>query len=273
MHNGDDTAYYLHQGFRVVAVEADPTLVEQAARRFAEAVRLGRLAILNVGIAEKAGSAPFWISDECTIWNSFDRRIAARNGSRHHAIVVETRRFADILDEFGTPHYLKVDIERYDEVCVRGLGGRPLPRFMSVEAECVGDNEEIGEAESLATLELLHEIGYRKFKLISQEEFTAATRSDVLMLMRRAVRSATCGKLRVLGLERIAREWLPESRLRRKHRYQFPYGSSGPWGEEANGRWLRFEQARRLYLTARRRHFRRPKVPKYSFWHDWHATY
>ena len=30
MNNGDDTAYYLSLGFRTVAIEADPELVEQA---------------------------------------------------------------------------------------------------------------------------------------------------------------------------------------------------------------------------------------------------
>lgn len=27
MHNGDDTAYYLHRGYRVVAIEANPAWV------------------------------------------------------------------------------------------------------------------------------------------------------------------------------------------------------------------------------------------------------
>jgi len=273
MHNGDDTAYYLHQGFRVLAIEADPVLVEQATKRFAREVCSGRLKILNVGIGEKAGSAEFWISDDCTIWNSFDRRIAARNGSRHHAIIVETRRRCDILEDCGTPHYLKVDIERRDQLCVSDLIGRPLPRFISVESECLGDSEEIGEVESLATLTLLRQAGYSQFKLISQHDFSAATQSDGLFLVRKAVRSAAYGKLRVLGLGRIAQGWLPEGRLSRKHRYRFPYGSSGPWGEDADGRWLSFEQARRLYIRVRQRHFRRPGLPKYSFWHDWHATY
>ena len=33
MNNGDDTAYYLHRGFRVVAVEADPILCAAATTR------------------------------------------------------------------------------------------------------------------------------------------------------------------------------------------------------------------------------------------------
>jgi 16S rRNA A1518/A1519 N6-dimethyltransferase RsmA/KsgA/DIM1 with predicted DNA glycosylase/AP lyase activity len=34
MNNGDDTAYYLRRGFRVVAIEADTRLVRCAAERF-----------------------------------------------------------------------------------------------------------------------------------------------------------------------------------------------------------------------------------------------
>ena len=43
MHNGNDAAFYLHQGYRVVAIEADPVFVEQAKWRFAQEIREGRL--------------------------------------------------------------------------------------------------------------------------------------------------------------------------------------------------------------------------------------
>jgi len=38
MNNGDDSAYYLSLGFRVVAIEANPELVEQAKLRFAREI-------------------------------------------------------------------------------------------------------------------------------------------------------------------------------------------------------------------------------------------
>ena len=34
MNNGDDTAYYLTRGFRVVALDANPALCEGARKRF-----------------------------------------------------------------------------------------------------------------------------------------------------------------------------------------------------------------------------------------------
>src|SRR5208337_928274 len=63
MHHGDDTAFYLHQGFRVLAIEADPQLVEAAIRRFRSKLSSGRLTILNVGVAETAGTGTFWICE------------------------------------------------------------------------------------------------------------------------------------------------------------------------------------------------------------------
>jgi hypothetical protein len=54
MNNGDDTAYYLRRGFRVVAIEADPRLAKSAAERFGTQISSGQLRILNIGIAKKA---------------------------------------------------------------------------------------------------------------------------------------------------------------------------------------------------------------------------
>jgi len=39
MHNGDDTAYYLWRGFRVVAIEPNPELVATAANRRSGSVK------------------------------------------------------------------------------------------------------------------------------------------------------------------------------------------------------------------------------------------
>jgi FkbM family methyltransferase len=61
-HVGHDTAYYLHRGYRVVAVDANPKLVAQVGERLASHVRAGRLTLLNVGIAATAGEFDLWLS-------------------------------------------------------------------------------------------------------------------------------------------------------------------------------------------------------------------
>jgi FkbM family methyltransferase len=63
MHNGDDTAYYLRRGFRVVAIEPNPTLVATASERFCREIEAGELKILNVGVAAEDGELPFWVCE------------------------------------------------------------------------------------------------------------------------------------------------------------------------------------------------------------------
>jgi hypothetical protein len=64
MNNGDDTAYYLSLGFRVIAIEANPELVANAKFRFLREIMAGRLTLASVGIAEEEGQFPFWICEK-----------------------------------------------------------------------------------------------------------------------------------------------------------------------------------------------------------------
>ena len=273
MHDGSDTAFYLQQGYAVVAIEADPDLASAAAARFAAAINDGQLTILNVGIAERAGKATFWIADDNSVWNSFDVRIASRNGGRHHAIQIETTRFEDVLKTFGVPVYLKVDIEGYDALCVKDVGPGRLPRFISVESECAGDGDELSPKQAVQMLDLLRDAGYRRFKLISQDGFRTAGSTDLWKAVRRVLESAAYGKLRAPGFSSVARRLCHQDRLQRRNQFQFACGSTGPWGPGLLGRWRDYQAARTMYLRLREQYFRQNGVKTYSFWYDWHATY
>jgi FkbM family methyltransferase len=273
MHDGTDTIFYLHQGYAVLAIEADPVLAARAAERFAPAVQSGQLHVLNVGIARHTGSATFWICEDNSVWNSFDETIASRNGSRHHPVTIETRRFEDILGTFGVPTYLKIDIEGFDALCVEDLDRQALPRFISVESECVGDGVTLTASEATAMLTRLRDAGYTRFQLISQEDFRTATYPDRWRVARRLVDSAAFGKLRVLRLAPIAERFSHRERMRARHRYEFPCGGTGPWGPGLLGRWVDYETARSTYLGLRDEYFRNAEAKSYSFWYDWHATY
>ena len=63
MHNGDDTAYYLERGFKVIAVEANAGLCDECNLRFESRISHGDLFILNKAIWEKDGRIiDFYIS-------------------------------------------------------------------------------------------------------------------------------------------------------------------------------------------------------------------
>jgi len=127
LNNGDDTAFYLSRGFRVVAIEADPTLADAARERFRQQIGTGAVTVVNVGIADHDGEAEFWICHINSEWNSFERATASREHSTHHSVTIPVRRFASILNAYGVPHFLKVDIEGYDHLCLEDLGTVSCP--------------------------------------------------------------------------------------------------------------------------------------------------
>lgn len=244
MNNGDDSAYYLRNGFNVIAIEAHPVLAERARDRFAKEIGDGRLTLLEVGIAEGEGEAPFWICEDESVWSSFDRTIASRNGSRHHAISVRLRPFQGILEQYGVPYYCKIDIEGNDHLCVSAMTPETRPPFISVELS------------RYAWLERLSGLGYDRFKLISQQGFGPPNaRLQALKARAPSQKLAVAIEL-TYGLLR--------GRLS-DHGWHFSKGSSGPLPDRTAGPWLTLEQARRQWLWIEQRWVD-------GDWWDLHAT-
>jgi FkbM family methyltransferase len=270
MNNGDDTAYYLFKGFRVVAVEADPTLVAHARERFKDSLRSSRLEIVNAAIGPRDEKAEFWICESRSEWNSFDRRVASREGLAHHAIDVQCRPFRSVLEEYGVPFYLKVDIEGHDGYCVADLDPGDLPRYISLE---------MGQLESLFAL---RELGYNGFKLITQNDHSqlAADPFSITALLKRQLRphpalyrlgARVAGMGRRLATPSERRDKLsPRGRNNGNH-WRFPFGSSGPFGEETAGSWQAFDDVAYTWVTYQLGHSRYG-APSLDVWHDVHAT-
>jgi FkbM family methyltransferase len=269
LYDGGDTAYYLFRGYRVVAVDANPLMIERARSRFAKEIASGRLTLLNVGISDAPGTATFWVSER-EEWSSFDRAVASRNGTPHKALPVPTVPFREILAENGVPHYLKIDIEGNDRYCVEALAGTALPKHISVESECAGDSADLPEQQALEMLEALRDVGYKRFKLVNQGGWSAVRPSAMARFSLRLATSVARGRLRAAGLARVANRFTDTARIAALG-FRFPPGSSGPWGDDIPGAWMGFEKARSLYLHVRRSFFAQPSLS--SFWYDWHATY
>lgn len=272
---GQDTAFYLSQGYRVLAIDADPTLAECARNKFASEIDAGRLTILNVGIAAEEGLADFWICEERPEFNSFHRTITARDSYSHKCLKVPVLPFNAIIQRYGVPYYLKIDIEGNDKLCLDGLSPSSLPPYLSVESECPLDEKSASVEEGLGTLQQLYRLGYRKFKLIDQHTFCSlswppSVHYGVDALARRAL-NLLPAKSRP-SLDFISRYLLTWRRLEKRFRRDFPLGSSGPWGEDTPGRWISYPEAERAYRRYRYRHFLLTQDAKfYSFWCDWHA--
>jgi len=262
LHNGDDSAYYLALGYRVIAIEADPTLVERARERLKVPIVQDQLQIGNVGIADREGTLPFWICEGKTEWSSFDKASATRRGRRCHSVDVNCVPFAKILREFGVPHYLKIDIEGYDRSCLDGLDRNDLPNFISLELTDPG------------VFAHLRDIGYSRFKIIIQNNHAAirrVTRHWTHALTRRLPLYWRSFRYR-LGLPVATRSLRlpPDAPEYPGMKWKFPYGSSGPFGESTDGDWSTLEEITALYDE-----FRAGRLeygdPGSLIWHDVHA--
>lgn len=244
MYDGSDTAYYLHIGYRVVAVEAHPHAVAQARRRFATEIEQGRLTILPVGIADRRGTQLLHISQENAGSSSFhlDR---IRNLQPGPPIAVQCLPFDEILDQYGVPFYLKVDIEGNDGLCLAALRRDRLPPYLSWEV-----NDDFEECLGLAM-----DLGYVRFKIINQ---LVLREVEYVNSLRHRLRRRL---LRTFGLD--------ETRTPiRRNGYRFVPGlSSGPMGEETPGPWRSGPEALRAWVQFCDRHGAHS-----AGWFDIHAS-
>lgn len=157
MHAGADTGYYLEKGFRVVGVEANSVLVEEARRAFAPYLASGQLVIEPAGVRATAARLPFYINLQNDHWSSFDKEWGARRNSPYRTVEVECITPQTLIERYGMPYYLKIDIEGSDIDVVRGLHDfRDRPRYVSIEE----NNESYFQ-------ELWH-VGCRAFKIVDQ---------------------------------------------------------------------------------------------------------
>ncbi len=159
MHNGDDTAHYLARGCSVVAVEANVDLCRQAETRFADALAAKRLTIINAAFWERSGATlEFFLSSVSDEFSSLDAWRVGGEGKPRSA-KVGTVNLDELLRRFGTPRYIKCDIEGADQEFVRQLlhlDPARLPAFVSVEGI------------SVDWLGALAMAGYNQFQLVNQ---------------------------------------------------------------------------------------------------------
>jgi FkbM family methyltransferase len=161
MNNGDDSAYYLARGHSVVAVEANPTLCQKAHERFSKAVEGLQLTILNAAVSAKDEVLPFFINTANDHWSSLDAAWASREGHPLREISIQGICIPTLFSRYGTPIYLKVDVEGADEMVLDQLQrvGR-LPQYLSVEDCRLG----------YQYFERMAALGYKYFQIVDQSE-------------------------------------------------------------------------------------------------------
>ena len=202
-HVGQDTDFYLTKGFLVVAVDANPLLIEDGRKKFAKQIDAGRLVLLNVGIGRDFETLPFYVNKQLSEWSSFDKQIGTSRGD-YYKIEVPVVTLKSVVDKYGVPYYIKIDIEGHDLMAIQSLRGmEDKPKYISVEN---GEVHMINE---------LFDQGYKWFKFVNQ------------------------ANIHEIALCNPAKEGQYVD-------YRFPFGASGPFGEEIERHWLCREEVSRV---------------------------
>jgi len=241
MYDAADTFYYLETGSSVVAVEANPALCAMAASKLERFVRTGQLTIVNAAISNERGPIKLHVCGQDLGSSSlYADRIAERFPLGSYE--VPAIKIQDLLDQYGQPDFIKIDIEGADQDCVLSLNATNAPAYLSFEAG----------ADLALTLDHACRIGYRLFKIIHQSSFRSFQRQD--SIRDRAARRI----IRWLGYG------LPRQ-VKRNGRMFILEHSAGPAPWESDGRWYSLDQTLASWEMAKRRQ-------RTSAWYDVHAT-
>lgn len=213
MHKGEDTAFYLAKGYRVVGVEADPDLAEFCRRRFASEISRGVVSLVQGAVVAKdcvgQGKVRFYRSPSVSVWGTTNPAWRERNkrlGSEFVEIDVDTVNLGTILHEFGVPYYIKIDIEGADRLCLEYLQDFwEAPQYLSIESEKIDFSQLERELTMLQTL------GYKKFCAVQQARISNT-------------------------------DFLGHDLSGRRLTHQFEPNASGPFGEDLSCCWMDYNQ-------------------------------
>ena len=202
-NNGDDISYYLKKADIVVAVEANPALAKLIEEKYKDAILQGRLFVENCVITAHNidGQVPFYMHKFGHIISQFPRPHESEL-KNFDEVMLPSKSVLGIVNKYGRPYYVKVDIEGYDQEILRSLFKNDIyPEFISAESH------------NIEVFSLLVSVGvYNAFNLVD---------GPSVPILYRDINIDT-----VQGLEN----------------YSFPPHSAGPFGSDIKTKWMTSEQ-------------------------------
>ncbi len=157
MSEGNDTAFYLAKGFKVIGVEADRGMFATLQKRFEGEIAAGTLTLFNRAASDTCDEeVSFFVHSQHQGVSGLQINKDLDPRGYDPSYLVKTINWQR-LAALGAAHYVKLDIEDNETKFLTGMAatGR-LPEFISVECH------------ALQPVEMLSAMGYRRFRLIDQ---------------------------------------------------------------------------------------------------------
>jgi FkbM family methyltransferase len=158
--NGDDTAYYLKKGYKVVAVEANHELYKKGLERFAKEVKSRDLMLLHRVFHRNSDIKTFfYIHPKNPDWSTADKS-KAEYLNINTSVEVLSVNYYQLQSVYGTPYYVKCDIEGFDYLLIQQVCDiLEKPEYLSFE---------LSRLDYFKTFSYLYVAGYTGFQLINQ---------------------------------------------------------------------------------------------------------
>jgi FkbM family methyltransferase len=152
-NRGQRTEVFLRLGAKVVAVEPDATNQRVLARRYSQRGR--PVTVIGKAVSDSAAGATLWVHRPGSGLNSLSRKWVeglGNDASRFGSTVqfastkeVETTTLEELMEAYGTPVYIKIDVEGHELSVLQGLKRSvpylsfevSLPEMLDESLECV----------------------------------------------------------------------------------------------------------------------------------------
>lgn len=199
-NNGDDIPYYLMKSDLVIAVEAIPALCQLIEERFHLEIQSGRLVIENcvLTVDNELSEVPFYVHKVQNGLSQFPKP-PHHEEENFERVILPSKPVISLIKKYGAPHYIKIDLENYDQQILQALFKQEIrPPFISVEAH------------SIEVFAFLISLGrYNAFKVVDGPTISEVYSNRQIL-----------------------------TNKGNKVRYSFPWHSSGPYGNDIDGKWM-----------------------------------
>jgi FkbM family methyltransferase len=133
---GSNLEYYLKKADKVIAVEANPILIETLREKFSSSISVGKLVVEHAVISadKSAAVVPFYIHKSNNVLSQFPKP-QPKNIDEFDCVSLPSKSVAEIINKHGAPWYIKIDLESYDSAVLKAIFDSNIrPPFISAEA-------------------------------------------------------------------------------------------------------------------------------------------
>jgi hypothetical protein len=132
-NNGLNLDYFLKKADKVVAIEANPSLVEKIKNTFNKEIKDGLLFVEQCVASDNFGKTDFYIHNLHDVLSTMIRP-KEDEIKYYQKVLLNQKPASEIIKKHGNPFYIKIDIEEADGIILKNIfASRIYPEFISAE--------------------------------------------------------------------------------------------------------------------------------------------